>query len=100
MSEILERLDQAINEVKELGLNCETDLWEVREEMQHMQKVIDRTAVLRLDLEVANNKLTAEIEQLRKAATDYIEAQEGGFLAHPMVCSLAFKRSLQKKWQS
>ena len=33
MNDIIARLDSAINEVKELGLNCETDLWAIRDEV-------------------------------------------------------------------
>ena len=33
----IEALESAINEVKELGLNCETDLWTVHEELERLQ---------------------------------------------------------------
>lgn len=36
VSEILEKLDKAISEVAELGLDCETELWAVHEHVERL----------------------------------------------------------------
>lgn len=36
MSDILEKLDKAISEVAELGLDCEIELWQVHEEIERL----------------------------------------------------------------
>ena len=53
MTTPIEALDRAIDEVKELGLNCETDLWAVHEELE---------------------RLTAENERLKEASA-WLEAE-------------------------
>jgi hypothetical protein len=40
MSELLDRLYKAVNEVKELGLNCETDLWDAIAEIERLTAAI------------------------------------------------------------
>ena len=42
--------------------NAHRDLGVALEEIEHMQKVIDRTALQRLDLEAENRRLSAEVK--------------------------------------
>jgi hypothetical protein len=39
-------------------------------------------------------RLSAENTAMLKAITDYIEAQKGGFLAHPIECSRVFQKAI------
>ena len=40
MTDAISRLNKAIDEVKELGLDCETDLWVVLDEIELAQKAV------------------------------------------------------------
>jgi hypothetical protein len=66
MSELLDRLYKAVNEVKELGLNCETDLWDAIAE-------IERLTAEREQARAENERLMVGLEWIQELCKKSIE---------------------------